>query len=74
MELFDPLHDFELSCRVEHVAGPPQQQLQVLCDIAATKVYSLNRIVDGEAFEDWATMANTVSAIEDDARRLTTSV
>lgn len=74
MELFDPLHDFELGSSVEDVASPPQQELQVLRDIASAKVYSLYRIVDGEAFKDWAGMANTVSAIQDDARRLTTSV
>lgn len=59
---------------MEDVAGPPQQKLEVLCDVAASEVDSLYGIVDGEAFEDWAAMANTVTAIQDDARRLTTSV
>lgn len=74
LQLFDPLHYFELGGSVEDVARAPQEELEVLRHIATTDVDSLDGIVDREAFEDWTAMANAVAAVQDHAGRLTTSI
>jgi len=74
LQLLDPLHYFKLSRRMEDVAGSSEQELQVLGHIPATKVNSLDGIVDGEAFEDWAAMAHTITAVKDDSGCLTTGI
>lgn len=74
LQLLDPLHYFELSRRVEDVAGSSEQQLQVLGHITATEVNSLDGVVDGEAFEDWAAMAHTITTVKDDSGCLTTRI
>lgn len=74
LQLLDPLNDLKLSGCMENIAGAPQQKLEMLRHIATSKVNSLYRVRDGETFEDWTAMANAVSAIKDDARRLATSV
>lgn len=74
LQLLDPLYDLELSRRVENVTSSSQQKLQMLCDIPSSKINSLDSIVDGETFEDWTAVADSITAIQDDTRCLTTSV
>lgn len=74
LQFLDPLHDFELCGRVEHVAGSPQEQLQMLRHVPAAEIDSLNGIADREALEDGTAMADTVAAIEDDARSLSSGI
>ena len=74
LQFLDPLHDFELRGRVEHVAGSPQEQLQMLRHVPAAKIDSLNGIADREALEDGTAMADAVAAIEDDAGSLSSGI
>lgn len=74
LHLFDFLDNFKLSRGMENVSRPSQKQLQVLGDISSSNVDSLDCVIDRKALENWTTMANAVTTIQDEAGSLTSGV
>lgn len=74
LHLFDFLDDFKLSRGMENVSRSSQKQLQVLGDISSSNVDSLDCVIDRKALENWTTMANAVTTIQDEAGSLTSGV
>jgi hypothetical protein len=74
LHLFDFLDNFKLSRGMENVSRSSQKQLQVLGDISSSNVDSLDCVIDRKALENWTTMANAVTTIQDEAGSLTSGV
>ena len=74
LQFFNSSHDFKLSGGVEDIACSPEEELEMLGDISASEVNSLNSIIDRKAFENGTAMAYTVTAIKYNTGGLTTCV
>ena len=74
LHLLNLLDNFKLSGGMKHIATSSEQQLEMFRNISASDVNSLNGIVDAETFEDGATVAHAIAAIEDKTGGFSTSV
>jgi hypothetical protein len=68
------LDNFKFSGSMKNIATPPEQQLEMLRHISPADVNSLNGIIDGETFEYRTTMADAITAVEDQARGFSSGI
>ena len=74
LQFFNFFDYLKFSCGMENITWSSQQSLEMSSDVSSTNINSLDSISNRETFKHWRTMANTISAIENESTSFTSSI